>query len=250
MKPILDKLLNKVRESDTVYDGDGRYSMRFGETVNATDIGEALDQIFEFTSTDPTTSLSLNPSAAREKGDTLASVSLTATNSTGQNPVGTLTELIFRRGAGVLDTIVNPSGSENYNETTAVTDTTTFSSVLTDSEARSDTSNRTITFLYPLIYCVGPLGYSAQNVYDNATKILSSNTSRTLTYTTTNQTAYYAFPASLASLTEILDINGFSVISDWDMTTENVVGLDGTTQSYKLYSFQNVSTGSMDYDFS
>ncbi len=231
------------------YDRDGQYSTRFSETVTAEDVVEALDQIFEFTSQDCSASLSLNPSATREKGNTLASVLLTSTNSTGQNPVGTLTELIFKRGAGVLDTIVNPSGSESFNETTAVTDTTTFSATLTDSEARTNISSRTITFLYPVIHMVGAQSLTTAQIYSGATKILSSTTQRDLEFTTSNQVVYYCHPASATAITQILDINDFDVTSSFTVRTEDVTGLDGNPVSYKILEFQNLTSTTMTYKF-
>ncbi len=234
----------------TPYDRSGQYSDRFSETLTCTNMEEALDEIFVFSSVDPQTTLSLTPSAVREKGDTLASILLSAAQVTGQNPVGTLTELLFKRGSSTIHTIVNPSANETYNETNAVTDTTTFSLQVTDSESRTDTHSRTITFLYPLIYLVGAAGLTAAQIYSGATKILSASENRTISFTTANQVSYYAIPQSEGTFSSILDQNGFETISSWTRRDENIIGLDGSSHAYYIYEFQNLTTTTMEYTFS
>lgn len=225
------------------------YSSRFDEAVNVTTMADALDQIFDFTSIDCSVSLSLTPSATREKGNDLSSILLSTVNTLGQNPVGTLTALEFKRGAVVIDTILNPTGTSSFNETTAVTATTTFSAVLIDSELRTSTATSTITFLYPVLYLVGAVGLSTAAIYSGATKVLSATKGRTIAFSPSNQVVYYCIPASIGVLTSIKDINLFETISDWTLRSENITGLDSTAQAYKIYEFKNLTAAPMTYTF-
>lgn len=231
---------------DYVRDG---YSARFSEAVNVLTVETALDDIFKFTSVGPTTALTLTPSAVREKGNTLASINLSAVNTAGHNPAGTLLTLVYKRGLTTIHTTNSPGGTDSYTDSTPVTDTTAWSITLTDSESRSGSSSQTLTFLYPILTLVGVQYLNTTQIYSSGTKILSSAKSRSVTYNTTNQVAYYAFPASLGALTSILDQNGFETIGDWTLRSENLAGLDGTNQAYYIYEFKNLTTTSMTYTF-
>jgi len=235
--------------SESSYDGAGKYSTRFGEIVDSDTIKDAIDEIFDFQAVNPSVVLSINPSATREKGNTLSSIILSTVNTAGQNPVSALSSLTFNRGASVINTVNNPTGTSSFNETTAVTDTTTFSATLLDAEGRSSSNSKTISFLYPVLYLVGAKSLTPAQIYSGASKILSSSRQRTLTFSTNNQVSYYCYPATIAALSDILDINGFSVINDWDYSLENIVGLDGSSQSYRVYEFKNLTVSSMDYTF-
>ncbi len=232
------------------YDGNGKYSDRFGETVTATNVKEALDQIFVFSSIDCDTNLTSGSSGLREKGDTLTSILLQTANVTGQNPTGTLTVLLFKRGSTTIETVNTPTASENYNETTAVTDTTTFTADLTDSEGRNDTNSITVEFVYPLLHIMGVAGLTPAQIYSGGTKIISKQENRTLNFVTVNQKPYYAIPQSEGTFSSILDKNGFETIGSWTRRDENITGLDGSAVPYYIYEFDNLTTTDMDYTFS
>ena len=50
------------------------------------------------------------------------------------------------------------------------------------------------------------------------------------------------YPASYGALNEIIDNTGFDTISDYDTFIYDVVGLDSTTQSYRVYILKNETT--------
>lgn len=251
----LDNLFVTEEELDVSfnYTNTGSYSTRFSETVTASTLSEAIDQIFKFTAVNPSTSISLNPSATREKGNTLASIIISGTTVRGQNPTANITSVLFKRGGSTIYTVPSPiaaGGSETYTENTAVTDTTTFSINITDATARTGSASATITFLYPILHLVGAQGLTGAQIYAGATKILSSTKGRTLSYTTSNQVAYYAFPASISALTSIKDGNGYEVIADWTYTASvSITGLDGSAQAYRVYEFKNITTATQSYTF-
>jgi len=175
----------------------------------------------------------------------------------GTNPISALASLVFKRGAATVATVASPGASETHTESTAITDTTTFSATLTDADGRVASSSATITFLYPILYCVGPQAMTRSAIFAAATKILSASRARNISFTTTGNVAYYAYPFALGELTLITDPMGFDVRNDWHIqpagTTpriENIVGLDGTSQSYYIYEFKNPTATTQAYTFS
>lgn len=235
-----------------IYDRIGYFSTRFSEAVNVTTMIAALDQIFDFDSVNPSVTFSISPSANREKGNTLASIDLSGLTSRGQNPQSNITQVVFKRGVSTIYTVPVPNptgGTENYTESNPVSDTTTFSCEVTDASARTGSGSQTLTFLYPILHCVGAAGLTPAQIYTASTKILSTTTSRDISYTTSNQVAYYAYPSTYTAVVTIYDQNDFNVTSDWTLRTENLTGLDGTPQSYKIWEFENLTTTTQTYKF-
>jgi len=234
------------------YDRSGYYSERFSEDVTATTPVEALDEIFQFTSIDPSVSLSLNPSATREKGNSLSSVILTATTARGENPKSDIQSVTFKRSGVDIHSVPVPQpegGTETYTESNSVSDTTTFSVTILDGEVRSGTASGSITFLYPIIYLVGAISLTTVQIYSGATKVLSSSRGRTLSFTTSSQVPYYCIPQSLGELTSIKDQNGYEVISSWTRRNESIVGLDLSSVPYYIYEFDNLTSTTQSYTF-
>jgi len=233
------------------YDKSGSYSTRFSYTLAAANLSDTLDELFVFTSVDPNVNLSLNPSSIREKGNTLASLTLTSMFTLGQNPSSTITSLEFFRAGATLSSVPNPTSPEVYAENNAVSDTTTFSVEIEDGEARTDTATATITFLYPLLYMVGAHSLTTAQIYAGGTKILSASENRTISYTTNSQTCYYAIPQTEGTFSSILDENSFETIGDWTRRDENITGLDTSAVAYYIYEFDNLTTQTdFEYTFS
>jgi hypothetical protein len=239
-----------------LYDRSGQFSTRFSEIVTATTIISALDQIFEFTSVNPSVSFSISPNTAREKGNTLGSLALQATTTRGQNPQSNITSVVFKRGASTIHTVPTPNptgGLETYTETTPITDTQAFSVEIADASARTASASATLQFLYPILTCVGAAGLTGTQIYTAATaqtgKIISSTTSRNVTYTTSSQVAYFAYLSSYTAVVTIYDQNDFDVTSDWTLSTKSVVGLDGSSQTYSVWEFNNLTSTTQEYRF-
>jgi len=67
--------------------------------------------------------------------------------------------------------------------------------------------------------------------------------SNTTTVTSpSSQVFYLAYPNTSAALTSILDSNGFETISDYTLRTVSITGLDGSSQTYKVYEYNNLTT--------
>ena len=67
-------------------------------------------------------------------------------------------------------------------------------------------------------------------------------TNKTTTTSPSSEVYYFAYPSSYGSLTSILDTNGFETLSDYTKRTENITGLDASSQEYFIYEFNNLTT--------
>lgn len=247
-----------IVDSDYVFSG---YSQLLsGPFGPSTGLMDTLAKIIRITYTAPAISLSGSGSGTiREKGASLASLTLTAAVTKKSNPIGTVR---FYRGGTLLDTqttggAIPNGGSSSYTYSTAFSDTTSFSSQVDDTLVGSDgpttvTSNTvTYTFVYPYYYGAGATGLTPAQVATLTKDIIVSTATKTVTFTATaGQKFYFAYPASYGALTSILDVNGFETLPDWTLTNSNITGLDTTAQSYRIYSFNNtVVAGSYQYTF-
>ena len=191
--------------------------------------------------TAPSVSLSTTPThGTKEYGNNVASVLLTATTVKNTNDI---TSVVFKRGAVTIHTVASPisgGGVETYNETNVVSTSTTFSVVIGDG-TDTDTASRSFTYVYPYYYGVGAQGLSAAQVA-LLTKLVASKSNKTTTTSPSSEVYYFAYPSSYGSLTSILDTNGFETLSDYTKRTENITGLDASSQEYFIYEFNNLTT--------
>lgn len=237
------------------YDG---YSARFGAAFTSTDLDDTLKQILNLSYIAPAVTLSGSTSGTvREKGASVSGITLSAAVTKKSDPIARIQ--FFKGATSIYDE--NPaltvgSGTTNYVYGTAFTDSTSFTVQVTDNGATGGpttiTSNTvTYTFVYPYYYGAGATGLSAAAVAALTKDIITAQTNKVVTFTASSGNIFYfAFPASYSDLISILDVNNFETISDWTKTTANITGLDGTPQSYKIYSFNNpVVAGSYQYTF-
>lgn len=232
------------------YIRDG-YSSRFNESVDVDNVNQALDQIFEFTSVDPTVSISASPSfGLREFGDNVVDPIITASAITWQNPVGTLTLLEFVRWA-VIDTVDNPTPSTNYSttDTFTVSSNQTYTANITDDQARTGTASGSYSFVYPFYRGAIVDG----EVFDGITRAeftaladvslqVRGKADALVTTTPTSQKYLFMYPASYWNLTSIIDDNGFETLPDYDIYDRQVIWLDATSQTYKVYILKWITT--------
>jgi hypothetical protein len=241
--------LTTTEWKDGSYSG---YSARFTEMFSSTGLKDTLDKILMITYAAPTISLSCSPSSAvREKGTTVAAVTMTATTTKFSDDITGVTH--FRNGV-LVDTEASPiaaGGVETFTESTPFSDTMTFYSKVTDGTTLVQSNTVTYSYVYPYYYGAGAVSLSAANVALLTKYVIASTASMNRSFTTSNGDVYYfAYPASYGALSSILDENGFETISDWTLRTENITGLDASAVSYRIYEFNNpVVAGSTDYTF-
>lgn len=208
-----------------------------GQTVQ--DILQSMLVVYQ----GPLVSLSVSPSSSlREKGNTVSSVTLTATTTKRSNNI---TSLTLKRNGSLIYTFPspNPAGAaEVYTDTTPFSDTTTFQATVGDGTTTANSSLITYSYVYPYFYGVGAPGLSVAQIQALTKDIISNTNSKAVTLSPTSQVFYFAYPLAYGALTSILDKNSFESISDWTRTTRTFVGLDTTSQSYYVYEFNNVTT--------
>ncbi len=225
-----------------VYEG---FSARFNENFSSTSLDDAIKKILNFAYLGPLISLSSSPSTAvREKGASVASVTLTADTTKRSEDI---TEVRFYR-AGVLvntDASASPDGSANsaYTDNTAFTDTMTFFAQVDDGVGATVQSGTiTYSYAYPYYYGVGAAGLTGAQIAALTKDVRASSSSVAVTASATAQRYYFAYPSAYPVLTSILDPNGFQIISSYTVRTVNITGLDGTSQSYRVYEMTNPTT--------
>jgi hypothetical protein len=236
------------------YDG---FSLLTGATFTSTGLKDTLDKIIRITYTAPTISLAASGNGTiREKGDPVLASTLVATIVKKSDPIA---QVVFKKSGVAIDTQLSggaiPSGgSSSYAWSGSFSDNTTFSAEVTDNGATGGpttvSSSAAFTFVYPYYSGAGAAGLTgAQIALLTKTLIVSTVTvNKTVTVSGT-QKIYFAYPLAYGALTSILDINNFETFSDWTRTTKSITGLDGSSQSYYCYEFNNTPVAG-DYYYS
>jgi len=235
------------------------YSTRYSQLVDLSGAKATIDYIMNMGYAPPTASLGTSPSYStlREKGDTIASVDLTATIVKVLDNIATVR---FYRGATLLDTQVAGGGIPNggaslYTDATPFSDTTTYSTQVDDASAQakpSATSSRTFTFVYPYFDGADASGsLTAAQVAAKTKRIISTSSSITISFTAAaSDYLYFAQPSSYTALTQILDVNNFDVTPSWDVSTGNYTALDASSQTLRVYRLINpVAAGTYSFTF-
>ncbi len=192
----------------------------------------------------PLVSLAISPSAGlREFGDTVTNPVLTPTTTRRSNPITTLT--LSRSGVGVIYSYPSPAPSGGpeapYTDTSSpVSTNTTYTATVGDGTS-TGTATQTYSFVYPYYYGVGAPGLTGAQI-GLLTKIIQTQQNTTTTTSPTAQVYYFAYPSAYPVLTSILDQSGFETIADYIVRTVNITGLDGTSQSYRVYEFNHLTT--------
>lgn len=218
------------------------WSLRFNEAFSSTGLMDTLEKIIKPGYQAPSVSLSGSSNVLREKGDTVAAVTLTAAITKKSSNIA---EVRFYRGATLLDTQISgggipTGGNSTYNESTPFSDTTTFSVQVDDASAEakpSATSSATYTFVYPYFWGGDASGaLTAANVAAKTKDIRASSSSVARTYTASGATyCYFAQPSSYPAITKIYDINNFDVTAAFTSFTGTYTALDGSTQTLRVY---------------
>ena len=143
-----------------------------------------------------------------------------------------------------LDTINNGSGSVTFTVSVTIASNKNLQVKVTDSDNKVTSANTgSFTFVYPYYY--GVVG--ADVTPDAATvaglsKLIQSKGTKSVPFTADNQKMVFATPAGNGVIKTITDPNGFNVTDTFTQSTLSITGLDGTTQSYYVYTSNGAST--------
>ena len=180
----------------------------------------------------------------REYGDNQATVQLDATTVKHTNNI---TSVLFKRGSATIHTVPTPiaaGGLEQYLETTPVTTATNFTTVVGDGSLTTTSNTISFTFCYPIYYGSDADGLTGADIRTNLTHLIATPATMTRTYSPNANRVYFAYPATSADLSQILDVNNFDVTADFTKTLVNITGLDTSVVSYKVYEIDhNVGSG-------
>ena len=192
----------------------------------------------------PTISFSANPGAqVREYGDPINEIKLTA-NTTKKSK--NITEVKFYEDSQLIHTVDVPKaggGSETFTVTTPVTAGTLFKATVSDGQTITTSGSVNYTFVYPMYVGNVKEASPAQDEIVAMEKLVITKPSQTTkAHTLTDARFCIAYPASYGNLKSVLDANQLEILGDFVKETKEIVGLDGTSQPYNVYTFKNVVT--------
>lgn len=241
-----------------------------GGVASGTDLGTSpvdisatlLDMFYPYTA--PTVTLSSPTSTTYEIGDDQTPVSLSATTVKHSDNI---TSVIFQRSinSGAYSTVStvgvpNPAGGVETGSDTpsfpiaqvSQVSTLDYRSTVGDGTSTSNSNVRRQTYVYPFYYGSGAAGLTGAQIRSTLTQLTETVGDKTLAFTPSSQVYYFAYPASYASLTRVLDANGFDITADFTLRNPvSITGLDTTAQNYKVYEYNNLTSlsQSLTFDF-
>lgn len=122
----------------------------------------------------------------------------------------------------------------------------------TNSNIEDFTRDFVVRWYSPFYYGVGAVSLTVAQV-QQLTKQVVATGDKTYAFAPTSQVQYFAYPASYGDLSSILDGNGFETINDWTKRVENFTNnspwYEGTTVSYHIYEFDNITSLAQSYQF-
>jgi hypothetical protein len=240
------------------------FSARFGNAFfDVNGIREAINAIFNFAYLLPGATLTTNISTAlRERGDTVTAQTLSTNVTRNSDPildVGFYEDSIAPGNIiGSLQTGDPNSGVRTQAWTGSFDSNKTFwVQVRDDGASNSGTpQNRNVSlnfnFVYPYYFGVGVPGLTPAQVASLTKQIINPQSSANRVFNfAVGDVFYFAYPASISALTSILDENGFENLSNFTQRNEDITGLDGTPQPYRIYEFNNPAgiSGTTNYTF-
>lgn len=227
--------------------------IKAGENLNGLDVKQILNKLlFPYVAPTVSASLSMSPSGTLfEHGATVTLVSMTGNVTKKSESIKNVKFHDTSTGTQLHAIFDNVDKSSSYTHMFSPPITITsnlpsnrFRFSTTDSMDKTYYANTTaISFCYPYYF-----GVADENVEINSdlitkmTKRVEQKGTKSYNYTSNQQAAYIAYPASYGKLTKIIDANGFDVTDTFTQYEILVVGLDGTEQSYYVYRDKNATS--------
>lgn len=205
-----------------------------GTTFDNTDITSLLDGLlYPYVAINATSLSGSIGNSLRERGNTISGpITFTANYTLGTDP---LTDITFKRDGVVQQTGLSNTWVESFNVTT----NTTFRAEVSDGTT-TDSVQRSYSFVYPFYWGTGAPGLTPAEIRSNFGAQVTNNGDKIVSMVPSNEVYYFAYPASYGALNRVLDWNNFDITSDFTIRVENLVGLDGSSQSYRIYEFNNL----------
>ena len=192
----------------------------------------------------PAVSFSTNPGGQiREIGNPVTTVTLTA-NTTKKSK--NITKVQFYKDSELINTVSAPKaggGSETFIYDTPITANATLKAKVGDGTTDTTSNGVTFTFVHPIY--IGDVKASSPD--QDAVKamekfVITKPSARTKAHTLTDSRFCIAYPASYGDLKSVLDANQFEILGDFVKEVKEIDCLDGSKQSYNVYTFKNLVT--------
>ena len=244
---------NKANASDLLYSNatpvvSAHGGVAAGETFDEVPVTDMLTKILYPWVAPVVTAAVVTPSngGVFEKGNTQT---VTSVNVTVTKKSANITKVELYNGSTVIGTKSGSDLSAVNSSSTAQTLSFTGLNVsvsanqnltakVTDADGKVTSANTgTFSFVYPYYYGVIASGATADAATVKAlTKVVQAKGSKALNFTASNQKMVFAAPAANGAIKTITDPNGFNVTDTFTSSTVSITGLDGTAQSYYVYT--------------
>ena len=219
-----------------------------GETFDEVPVTDMLTKILYPWVAPVVTAAVVTPSngGVFEKGNTQT---VTAVNVTVTKKSANITKVELYNGSTVIGTKSGDDLSAVNSGSTAqtlaftglnisVSANQSFTAKVTDADGKVTSANTgTFSFVYPYYYGVIDSGATADAAAVKAlTKVVQAKGTKALNFTASDQRMVFAVPAANDAIKTITDPNGFNVTDTFTESTVSITGLDGTAQSYYVYT--------------
>lgn len=187
--------------------------------------------------------ISLQGYPLQEKGVPLQNIRYTG--NIVQNQETIISNLQLLKNGTVINTISTPSfGNFNYLTTESLSsDGSIGVNILTNNNGSpiNISSTQNILFEAPMYFGVGVAGMGESLIKLNLTKQVESKSSKTRSFTATNQKLYIVVPQNW-NLISIIDGAGFNNFPGWGPRQSTFTLANGSTQIYNIWETLNLNT--------
>ena len=217
-----------------------------GTNLNDLTIQEVLTKLlFPYIAPSVSASLTYTPNASIYEYGKIVLVTKINVNITKKSE--SIQNINFYRNNNLINTISTDCSnggtfSYTFDSSVPITSNTSnsyFKVIVSDGVTNITANTNSFTFVYPYYYGVINNDIEInENLIKNLTKQVVAKGNKTYSYSPNFQKMVIAYPKSYGILKSILDPNGFEQMSSFTLTELNIVGLDGTSQPYYVYSNQ------------
>lgn len=215
-----------------------------GTNLNDLTIQEVLTKLlFPYIAPSVSASLTYSPNASIYEYGRI--VSVTNINVSVAKKSESIQSIKFYQNNNLINIIsTNCSNGGTFSYTlepsvsiTSNTSNSYFKVIVNDDTTNVTANTNSFTFVYPYYY--GVINNDAEineNLIKSLTKQVVAKGNKTYSYSPNFQKMVIAYPKSYGVLKSILDPNGFEQMASFTLTELNIIGLDGTSQPYYVYS--------------
>lgn len=215
-----------------------------GSDLNGLSLQQVLTKLlFPYIKPSVSASLTYSPSASVYEYGQSISVSKINTNVTKKSE--NIVSIKFYQNNTLINTISSDcsnGGSFSHTFTSPITITSNISNsyfkvIVNDGISDVTATTNSFTFVYPYYYGViaNDVGIT-EDLIKGLTKQVVTKGNKSYTYSPNFQKMVIAYPKSYGVLKSILDPNGFEQKASFTVTELNIIGLDGTSQVYYVYT--------------